>query len=96
MVKVGHLQFSKAPGCLFNVTRAEVLLEQENYLFDQVLDWPQAPAYPPNIVQADQPVLHVQQGVGPAEGLAGHLGENLALKEQSYIMLTIYMDGANI
>ena len=53
MVKVGHLQFSKAPGCLINVTRAEVLLEQENYLFDQVLDRAQAPADPPNIVQSD-------------------------------------------
>ena len=53
MVKVGHLEFSKAPGCLINVTRAEVLLEQENNLFDQVLDRAQAPADPPNIVQSD-------------------------------------------
>ena len=53
MVKVGHLEFSKAPGCLINVTRAEVLLEQENNLFDQVLDRAQAPADPPNIVQPD-------------------------------------------
>ena len=81
MVKVGHLEFSEAPWCLLNVTRAEVLLEQENYLFDQVLDGAQAPAHSPNIVESDQAMLHIQQGVGAAKGLTYKRENKILLQE---------------
>ena len=46
---------------LFNITAAEVLLEEELYLLHQVLDWSGATTHTPHIIQAHHTVLHAQQ-----------------------------------
>ena len=63
MMKVGHLQFSEASGGFPNVSRTEVLLEQENNLFNQVLNRPETSPNTPNIVQPHQAMLNAQQCV---------------------------------
>lgn len=79
-MEVGHLQLLEAEVGLLYITGAEVLLEQEHDLLDEVLDGANPAADAPDVVQPHQPVLHRQQGVGLAERLLGDLVLHVALE----------------
>ena len=74
-----HLQVLETPGRFRNISRTQVLFEQQYNLLHQVFDGTYPAAHAPDIVQADQAVLHGQQGVGPAQGILGLGFGNAAL-----------------